>query len=195
MKTFASIILLVSIVGLGGCASQPSKFYTLSPTGEPAQMTESFSIAVGPVYLPPVVDRPHIVLTTSAHEVKIDEFHRWASPLQSEIAQVVAENLARTLGTGMVSVFPQGAATGASYRVMIDIMRFETTPGKGVNLDSVWTVRAAKEKSSRTGRTMVSEAISDTGTAGLVAAHSRALGRLSGDVAAAIRGLGIEFLR
>jgi len=190
MKSIVSIVLLFALVVLGaGCASQPSKFYTLSPTAEPGEAKESFSVAVGPVYIPPLVDRPQMVVNVGPNQVGIDEVNRWASPLQNEIARVVAQNLARKLGTQMVSVFPQSTATGASYRVMIDVMRFESAPGKSVNLDCIWNVRGAKEKSFRSGRTTVSEAVSDGSTAGLVAAHSRALGRLSGDVAEAIRGL------
>ena len=56
-------------------------------------------------------------------------------------------------------------------------------------LDAVWTVRGAKEGSARSGRTAVSESVGDTGYPALVAAHSRALGRLSGDLAEAIRAL------
>jgi hypothetical protein len=102
---------------------------------------------------------------------------------------VVAENLAKNLGTQMVSVFPQSTAAGASYRVMIDVIRFDSAPGKSATPDAVWTVRNAKEKSFRAGRTTVSEPVSDGSTAGLVGAHNRALGRLSVEVAEAIRGL------
>ena len=190
MKRIVWIVLLFALAVLGaGCASTPSKFYTLSPTAEPGEATESYSVAVGPVHIPPMVDRPQVVVNTGPNQVAIDEFNRWASPLQSEIARVVAENLARKLGTRMVSVFPQGTSTGASYRVMIDVIRFESAPGKSVNLDCIWNVRGAKEKSFRSGRTTVSEAVADGSTAGMVAAHSRALGRLSGEIAEAIQDL------
>ena len=190
MKSIVSIVLLFALAVLGaGCASTPSRFYNLSPTAEPGKATENYSVAVGPVYIPSTVDRPQIVVNTGPNQVRIEEFNRWASPLQDEIARVVAENLTRKLGTRMVSVFPQATSTGASYRVMIDVVRFESDPGKGVNLDSLWTVRRTKEGASRSGRTTVSEAAADGSTAGLVAAHSRALGRLSVEVAEAIRGL------
>lgn len=189
MKRIVSIVLLFGVVALGmGCASRPAKFYTLSPTAEPGAATENLSVAVGPVYLPPVVDRPQMVSVTGS-EVKIDEYNRWASPLQSEMARVVAENLARSLGAQMVTVYPQSNSAGAMYRVMIDVMRFDSNPGKNVSLDCVWTVRGAKEKGARSGRTTVSEAVSDGSVPAVVAAQSRAMGRLSGEVARAIRGL------
>ena len=190
MKPLIWIVLLFALAGLGaGCASTPAKFYTLSPTAEPGTARETYSVAVGPVHVPEMVDRPQLVVNTSLNEVRIDEFNRWASPLQSEIARTVAENLARKLGTRMVSAYPESAAVGASYRVMIDVVRFDSAPGKSVNLDSLWSVRRVKEGTSRAGRTTVSEAVADGSTAGIVAAHSRALGLLSGDVAKAIQEL------
>ena len=190
MKRRVWIVLLFALAAFGAaCASTPSKFYTLSPTAEPGGTTASYSVAVGPVSVPAMIDRPQMVVRVGPNQVGIDEFNRWASPLQSDMARVVAENLAKILGTPLVSVFPQSTAAGASYRVLIDVMRFESAPGKSATLDAVWTVRGAKEGASRAGRTTVSEPAADGSTAALVAAHSRALGRLSGEVAEAIRGL------
>ena len=190
MKRLVWIVLLFAMAAFGaGCASAPSKFYTLSPAAEPGGATASYSVAVGPVSVPAMIDRPQMVVSVGPNQVGIDEFNRWASPLQSDMARVVAENLAKILGTPLVSVFPQSTAAGASYRVLIDVMRFESAPGKSATLDAVWTVRRAKEGASRAGRTTVSEPAADGNTAALVAAHSRALGRLSGEVAEAIRGL------
>ncbi len=190
MKHLFPILMLCALGALwAGCASTPSKFYTLSPTAEPGGATAGYSVAVGPVSVPAMIDRPQMVVSVGPNQVGIDEFSRWASPLQNDIARVVAENLVKILGTPLVSVFPQSTAAGASYRVLIDVMGFESAPGKSATLDAVWTVRRAKEGSLRSGRTTVSEPTTDGSTAALVAAHSRALGRLSGEVAEAIRTL------
>jgi uncharacterized lipoprotein YmbA len=190
MRRLFPIWMLCALAALwAGCASAPSKFYTLSPTAEPGGATAGYSVAVGPVSVPAMVDRPQMVVSMGPNQVGIDEFSRWASPLQNDIARVVAENLVKILGTPLVSVFPQSTAAGASYRILIDVMGFESAPGKSATLDAVWTVRGAKEGSLRSGRTTVSEPVADGSTAALVAAHSRALGRLSGEVAEAIRGL------
>jgi len=190
MKRLVWIVLLFALAAFGAaCASTPSKFYTLSPMAEPGGATASYSVAVGPVSVPPMVDRPQIVVNVAPNQVGIDEFNRWAAPLKSDMARVVAENLAKILGTPLVSVFPQSTAAGASYRVLIDVMRFESAPGKSATLDAVWTVRGAKEGASRSGRTTVSEPVADKSYAALVAAHSHALGRLSNEVAGAIRTL------
>jgi len=189
MKRIACVILCALAALLAGCAStQPSQFYTLSPAPLPAMATMTdASISVGPVLIPAVIDRPQIVLKTGPNSVSIDEFHRWASPLPGAIARVIAEDLASLLGTQQLTVFPQSPAVEASYRVGIDLLHFESEPGKSATLDALWRVNTRKEGLSHTGRTTITEPTQGGGYNGLAAAHSRALGRLSGEIAAAIR--------
>jgi uncharacterized lipoprotein YmbA len=190
MKRLFPILMLCALAALwAGCASTPSKFYTLSPTAEPGGTTASYSVAVGPVSVPAMIDRPQMVVSVGPNQVGIDEFNRWASPLQNDMARVVAENLVKILGTPLVSVFRQSTAAGASYRVLIDVNRFESTPGKNTTLDAIWTVRCTKDGRSRSGRTTMSELLADKSYATLVAAHSHALGRMSNELAGAIRAL------
>ncbi len=191
MKRYASVVILCSLIPLWvGCASTtPSKFYTLSATAEPGGAKAGYSVAVGPVAGPAAVDRPQMVLRVGPNEVAIDEFNRWASPLQNDIARVVAENLVKSLGTPLVDVYPHSTAFSPAFRVGIDVVRFESEPGKRASLDAVWTVRAAKEGRTRSGRTTASEPVADGSSAAMVAAHSRALTRLSNEVAEAIRAL------
>jgi uncharacterized protein len=191
MKRYATTVILGALAALwAGCASTPSKFYTLSPAATPGTATAAYSVSVGPVSVPPAVARPQIVVRVGPNEVALDEFNRWASPLQSDIARVVAENLSSTLGTPRVTVFPQSAtAAVAAYRAAIDVLRFESAPGDAATLDATWTVRGPKEGQSLAGRTTLREAVSEKGYAALVAAHSRALGRWSADIAGAIRTL------
>ena len=186
----ASFVLLFALVVAGaGCASPRSNFYTLNSTAKPVGMMADTSVSVGPVSVPAAVDRPQIVVRLGPNQVAIDEFHRWASPLQDAIARVVAENLAAMLGTPHVTVFSQPTGAGARFRVLVDVLRFESAPGEAATLDAVWTVRSTKDGTTRPGRTTVSEPVPDREYATLAAAHSRALGRLSADLAGAIRAL------
>lgn len=190
MRRLASCVFLFALVGTGaGCASPRSNFYTLNSTATAVGTRADTSVSVGPVSVPAVVNRPQIVVRIAANEVAIDEFHRWASPLPDAIARVVAENLAGMLGTPHVTVSSRPTAAGARYRVLIDVLRFESAPGEAATLDAVWTVRSAKDGSTRSGRTTVSEPVPDREYASLASAHSRALGRLSADLAGAIQAL------
>ena len=185
---FAVLCCTLSAVG-AGCASPRSDFYTLSRSAKAAPVAAVYSVAVGPVSVPEIVDRPQIVVRTGPNQVFIDEFHRWGSPLRNEIAQGIAGNLAALLGAPRVSVFQQSTSSAAKYRAAVDVMVFDSTLGESAALDAVWRIRGAGDGAIRSGRTTVRESVLDGSYAALVAAHSRALEKLSGDIADAIRGL------
>lgn len=190
MKKLAHILIYsVIAVLITGCASSsPSHFYTLSSTATPSLTPQaSYSVSVGPVTVPAVVDRPQIVVRTGPNQVSIGEFDRWASPLKDDIGRVVVEDLIAMLGTTQVALFPQSIAAGASYRVIIDVLRFDSELGKAAILDALWTVSSAKDGPSRRSRTTLTEATQGEDYAALVAAHSRIIGRLSAEIARTIR--------
>jgi uncharacterized protein len=191
MRRLVALIVIPGIVAVvaAGCATPASRFYTLSTTPAPAGTPVAYSVAVGPVTIPSVIDRPQIVVSTSPNQVQLDEFNRWASPLQSNIARVVADNLASILGTARVSLFPQTMSASADYRVAVQVQRFDTAPGDAASLEALWTVTRAKDGTAQTGRTSVREASPSGGYDGVAAAHSRALARLSRDIADAIQAL------
>jgi uncharacterized protein len=189
-RTAVTVLSCCILASIGaGCASPRSDFYTLSRSAKATPETADYSVAVGPVSVPEIVDRPQIVMRTGANQVFIDEFHRWGSPLRDDIARVVAGNLAALLGTPQVSVFPHPTFSAAKYRAAIDVMAFDSTPGESAALDAVWGIRGPGDGAIRSGRTTVRETVSDAGYSALIAAHSRALEKLSGDIADAIRGL------
>ena len=185
----ANAIPCALIILAAGCASTPARFYALSAVTTPAAAPSELSVAVGPVSVPAVVDRPQIVVSTGPNQVQLDEFNRWASPLQNNLARVVAENLVALLGTPRVTLYPQSLGTDAEYRAAIEVQRFESAPGEAATLDAVWTVRRAKDGKSETDRTTVREPAPEKGYDALAAAHSRALARLSQDIAAAVQAL------
>ncbi len=192
MRRFVPFSVLCAAAVLAtGCSTPPSHFYTLSrsaPPGAPSSVapaaaTSTISVVVGPVSIPAVVDLPQIVVSTGAHEVTIDEFNRWASPLQSNISRVVAENLVAMLGTPRVSQFQQSLNADADFRVAIEVQSFDSAPGDAATLNAVWIVRRTKDGRAQTGRTTLREPTSAAGFEALAAAHSRALARMSQDIA------------
>src|SRR5215831_12772213 len=115
----ARVSVLVALVT--ACASPMSRFYTLSAAASaPAATTSNLS----------VVDRPQIVVTTGPNQVRLEEFNRWAAPLQNSIARVVAENLVAMLGTPRVVLFSQALGVDVDYRAAIEVQRFESVPGE-----------------------------------------------------------------
>ena len=168
MRRIAHIGALCALaILINGCAGPQSHFFTLSRVAAPATPAATpanLSVVVGPVSIPAIVDLPQIVVNTGPNQVTLDEFNRWASPLQNNISRVVAENLVVLLGTPRVSLFQQ-------------------------SLNAVWIVRNTRDGKSQTGRTTVREPSPGKAYDELAAAHSRALARMSQDIADAIRGL------
>ena len=150
MRRLAALTTLCALTALAaGCGSTPaSRFYTLnSPAAPAAGAPSNVSVSVGPVSIPGSVDRPQIVVSTGANQVGLDEFNRWASPLQTDIARAVAENLGALLGATRVTQFPQTLAVDTDFRVMIEVQRFESTLGESTTLDAVYEQLDAEDGS------------------------------------------------
>jgi len=184
------VVCLIGMALLSACASPPSRFYTLSPIqGAPPGRTSTITVAVGPVTIPEAVNRPEIVVQVGANQVALDELNRWAAPLQTDIQRVVMENLVHLLGTSGVSRYPQGPIAVPDFRVQIEVLRFESAPGDAAFLDAIWRVRRKSENEVITGRTTARVPLSEQTYQALAAAHSRALGTLSRDLAGTILSL------
>ena len=179
------VIAFVAFIA-AGCASAPSKFYTLTSTAKgDGTSAANYAVAVGPVTVPAEVSRPQFTVQIAPNRVAVDEFNRWAAPLNDNIARVIAGDLATLLGTPRVATGTL-ASFNPDYRVSLDIQQFETVPGKSVSIQAVWVVRKSVGGVSLSGRTVVSEPATGDYDA-LAAAHSCALAKVSRDIAAAIR--------
>jgi uncharacterized protein len=183
---------LVSVVFggllLGGCgASAPAKFYTFQSNAAPDGLPPaSYGIVVAQVAVPAVVDRPQFVVQVAPNRVEIDEFNRWAAPLGETIADAVATDLAVRLGTPNVATAMR-ASFDPTYRVTIDVQRFDSIPGEGAVVEAVWAVTTVVSGRTLSGKTVARESLQGDGFDALAAAHSRALTQLTRDIASAIR--------
>ena len=184
-------LLACVLIALSGCgASPPVRFFTLSseaPPQAPVATDAAFSISVGPVTVPEIVDRPHLVLRTSPTQVEVAEQARWAAPLKVEIPRVIAAELARLMPGASAATSAQRAVRPPDYRVLVDIQRFDSAPSAGATIEATWTVRGP-DGTLVAGRSVAAEPAGG-GYDELVAAHSRALSIVSRDIAAAIAKL------
>jgi len=178
-------ILALALTGCG--TSAPARFYTLASTATTQDAPVAhYAVVVGPVIVPGSVDRPQLVVQVAPNQVDIDEFNRWAAPLNDGIARAVAGDLAVLLGTSDVATAPI-ANFKPAYRVSLDVQRFDSMPGDAVVVEAVWTVRTTASGETRSGRTVARQTVSGKDYEALAAAHSRALAQVSGDIAVAIR--------
>ena len=177
----------VLAIAATGCSTAPSRFYSLTSTaqadGTPPVNT---TVIVGPVTIPDSVDQPQFVVQVAANRVQVDEFNRWVAPLNDSIARAVAGDLVVLLGTPEVATGPL-ANFVPDYRVTIDVQRFESIQGDAAVVEAVWTVRKTAGGTTRSGRTVARETVQGQSYDALAAAHSRAMAKLSADIASAIR--------
>ena len=186
-RVVSSISAMVAVAAVACGPTANSRFYTLDSTaaadGSPPVRE---AIAVGPVSIPPSVDRPQLVVQVAPNQVTVDEFNRWAAPLDDGIARAVAGDLAVLLGTPEVGVAP-GTGFVPTHRVTIDVQRFDSIPGDSVLIEALWSVRPTAGGDVRSGRTVAREAVQGKTIDAVAAAHSRALAKVSADIAGAIR--------
>jgi uncharacterized lipoprotein YmbA len=192
MKRFRALssapLALILAASLTGCGTpMQERFFTLAaepPSAATVPAAATFSIVVGPVTVPDVVDRPQLVLRSTPNRVDIVEEARWAAPLKSEIPRVVADNLASLLPGARTATSTQRATAAPDYRVLIDVQRFDSAATEGATIQALWSI-TAKDGAPLTGSTLATEP-AGAGYDALVAAHSRALVAVSRDIAAAI---------
>jgi len=195
-RHLAVSLLTPVTLALAGCSgvSDPTKYYVLSPVpsaphdAAPAAVS-SAGVGVGPVSVPGYLARLQIVTRGASDEVEIAMYHRWAEPLESGIAQVLAANLATQIGSERVAVFPwRGVAARAlDYQVAIMVLRFDGSPGRQATLDARWRIIGRDGRELALKRSTLSEPITGEGYQPLVVGMNRLLATLAQEIATEIR--------
>jgi uncharacterized lipoprotein YmbA len=186
----------ISLMLLAGCAStEPSRFYTLTPVpGSNAEVlsetaAQNLSVGVGPINMPDYLDRQQIVTSSNQNEIKMSEFDRWAGSLEDSFARVLSENLSGLLATDRVLLFPWRGAITVDYHIGVEVIQFDGELGGNASLIARWAILSGERKMLLMKKSSFTEPVGEKGYEALVAAQSRALGRLSSDMAAAVKSL------
>lgn len=192
-----TILLAIVVLVLIGCSRSPApRFYTLSATTDQFAFTRSSSgqnavVGLGPVRLADYLDQSQIVTRTGENQLARADSDRWGGPLRNNISNVLADNIGALLPTQQVHLFPWRQAVPIDYQVTVDVVRLDGRLGDGATLDSRWSLfQGPERKLVKTNRSTISEPVTGGAYADLVAAQSRALGRLSQEIVQAIRGAG-----
>jgi uncharacterized lipoprotein YmbA len=190
---FALGIGLLGLV-LAGCAtSPPARYYSLAPLQPLAVKAASvprFTVAVGPVILPDLLQRPQIATRTKDQQISFSDFHRWAGSLADETKRVLVVNLSGLLAGMRAAVSTDDMAIDPDFRVVVNINRFDGLPGSSVWLNAVWTIKEQKGKMAiAVNQSVIEEQVSGLEYLDLVSAQSRAIGQLSRAIAAELEKL------
>lgn len=186
-------LALVAGVAALACSGTPTQYFTLGaiePAGVPLAARPELGLAVGPVELPRYLERGEIVTRDGAHRLVLSNTNRWAGSLRNDLARVLADDLARLLGTARLTVFPSQPSYRLDYRVLFDLRELDGVPGEPVTLRARWTIVSGAD-----GRALVvEEAHVEVPTASdsfadLVAAQRAALGTVDREIAARLATL------
>jgi uncharacterized lipoprotein YmbA len=142
-------------------------------------------IRVAPVTVPEGVDRPQLVRRTGDNTVVVEEFDRWVSPLDALLRNTLVQNLgalvpeAQVLGDAVPGL-------AAERTVVVVVNRLDLS--NQVALDAVWFVLpAGADQPEKTRRTRLTESAGSGAPADLAPALSRAMEKLSQEIAAELQ--------
>ncbi|AIY41548.1 hypothetical protein LT85_2390 [Collimonas arenae] len=161
-----TVITLAMAAALAGCASSPTRFYTLSaPQQAQSQMQTPNSrlfIEVSPIALPERLARPQLVVrstgSSSGARVDILEQDRWSSPFNNELRDALASGIANRLGA--IDVSRSGRPTDQPvYRIAIELREFDAAPGDKVQATYGWSITRSDNAKTSVCRLSVSEPV------------------------------------
>ena len=188
-----TFLIGLCLAQLAGCSvTKPSRYYLLTPVTEHAAgkvNTPPLALGIGPVAFPAYLDRPEIVVRSSGNELNYAGSHRWAEPLKTAFSHTLAENLSIMLPTDRTVSHPWSRSTMLDYQVIVNVTRFDADAAGTVILTAGWELmRSSDSIVMQRDRATYTEAAGSSDYPAIVAAQSRAVERLSLDIATAISG-------
>jgi uncharacterized lipoprotein YmbA len=191
----SSLVSLVAVL-TGSCGavlprSPPSDFFLLTAAAPAAAVpppAPAPRILLGPVRLPPYLDRRELVTRLAPNQLRVEDLELWAEPLRDSVPRTIERDLATVLGDGGVQRLPWTGATPPTLIIAIEIRRFEKSSHRTVDLAADWTIAEGGNGAVRLRRdTTFSRETTAPGTQAAVTAMSDALAVLSRDIAAGVQ--------
>jgi uncharacterized lipoprotein YmbA len=193
------VILTIVALFVGGCLgrSQTPRFYSLSPIQEDQGISkrkgpvQNAVIGIGPIRLADYLDDSKIVTRTSDNQLVKAEYDRWAGSFKNNFTNILAEDIGFLLRTDQIFLYPWRTSLTLDYQVVVDVIRLDGRLGEAAWLVARWSILEGPEKKLlKMNRSSISEPVSGSEYAALVAAQSRAIAKLSQEIAQAIQGAG-----
>ena len=194
MKNSVALILL-SVVLFTSCSSSPPiQKYILTPTVENDVETLSskddteITIGIGSIELSQYLLRPEIVSFKGNNELIVDQFNRWAEPLNENFERVLIENLSRLIPTDRIYIFPLQEEEPNSFQITIVVNEFGMRSDSSVVLDARWNVsKSFKRDFLMTQRSFYTDNASGVSLEATVTLLSNLVGNFSREIANEIR--------
>jgi uncharacterized lipoprotein YmbA len=194
-KHVAIIFLALALTGCLGGQSPPTNFYMLSPLSPspagtaPASAAARIHIGLETVVIAEYLNRNEIVLNLDNTIYQLAEFNQWAEPLDANLTRVLEENLTNLLQDASIEVFMASESSiPLDYRIEVDVLRLDGNLGDQVTLLAQWALLETEEDELiLMRRAKYQEPAADETVKELVLAQSRTVGKMSRDIAAAVK--------
>ena len=182
---------------LAACASAPPvRFHSLLPVDAPerdASAGAGFVVTLAPVAVPSQVDQPQWLLRSADGSLALLEQERWASPLRSELRAALLDRWVSRWGATEALAVPAASASAPSasmvWRVLVDVTRFESLPGREARLEGRWSVRPGAPGAAGLSCRFVTRESVGEGMLALADGHRRAVNRLADEMARPLSAL------
>ena len=146
-------LLLLAAILLTGCVrTQEARLYILDT---PESLRGSASavkpekapiINIASVQIPDHLSRPVVITQVAENELAFSDFHRWAGPLQSNIRQVLVDNLSIILQSDHIFSDPRKQSFPADYHIEVGIGDVTGILGETATLQARWAVLSTEGK-------------------------------------------------
>ena len=198
VRHLSCVFMILCLVVIGCRSTTPTvEFYTLqsfagSEQGQAGQkQMDQISVGVGPLEIPKILDRPHIVTRSGANRISVAEFQRWGGTLQDDFLRVLTENLSMMLKSDRVLAYPWEDYFDPMFRLYLTVYRFDGTPGEQVVLNVTWTITGPGARQILLMRnSVIKEQLPGIGFEDLISSQSRLVVDLSREIAGEIKRLG-----
>jgi uncharacterized lipoprotein YmbA len=137
----ALALTLLALVSTSCSSTPPSDFYLIGAqpvTGAPPAEGESVRLGVGPVRLPRYLHGQEIATRTVEGRVVYESFVRWAEPLDTRFAAVLAENLSASESLDILLHPWLGAAV--DVQLVVDVVAFGVVDDGRFVLTARWVL-------------------------------------------------------
>ena len=148
-----------------------------------------FAIGIGPVKIPEYLNQLEIVTRITQNEIRVDEFAKWAEPLEDNISRALAEDLSSLLCIQSIAFFPWKGGTPIDYRIDVHVIQMYGMLGEDAFLDVSWSIADGADRRRpllATKRSTYRELTRRGDYGAFVSAQSRNLASLSREIAEAI---------
>ncbi|MDP9082833.1 MAG: PqiC family protein [Pseudomonadota bacterium] len=185
MKSLWPVIWCLALICACG-TSRLDHFYVLTPQPaavSPAPQAPRTRVALK-VILPSVVDRPEMVLNTSAEGVTVLEHERWAAPLPDLVSQALARDLERRRSDLMVVDRSFDRPDSLSIKITVELVQLSLRQSGSASIEAHWRIIDPRAGTDWVEGSVFETPLRNGGYASVAQALSECLGLLADKLAA-----------